>query len=89
MLFILYIVFALLKINEVLIWIYDLLMPSLATDRFSSDLIRLSVELTKSMVCFQLNLFVSNSEQEVFMLNLEHDHILIWYDFIVVRSHRP
>jgi hypothetical protein len=60
MLFILYIVFALLKINEVSIWIHDLLIPSLATDRFSSDLIRLSVELTKSMVCFQLNLFVSN-----------------------------
>jgi hypothetical protein len=60
MLFILYIVFVLLKLNEVMIWLNDSVMPSLAIDRFSSDLIRLSVELTKSMVCFRLDLFVSN-----------------------------
>jgi hypothetical protein len=58
--FILYIVFALLKINEIFDLDTRFAIPSLATDRFSSDLIRLSVKLTKSMVFFQVNLFVSN-----------------------------
>jgi hypothetical protein len=43
MLFILYIVFALLKLNEVLIWSHDLVMPSLAINWFSLGLIRFSV----------------------------------------------
>jgi hypothetical protein len=57
MLFILYIVFVLLKLNEVMIWLNDLVMPSLAIDWFSFVLIRLPVwfELTKSMVCFRLD----------------------------------
>jgi hypothetical protein len=66
MLFILYIVFALLKINEVLIWIYDSLIPSIDTDRFLSDLI-----------CFQLDLFYLNLNLRFFMLDLEYDHVLI------------
>jgi hypothetical protein len=57
MLFILYIVFTLLELIEVLIWIHDFLMPSLFIDRFPSDLICLSVKLTKSMVFFQLDSF--------------------------------
>jgi hypothetical protein len=56
MLFIMYIVFVLLKLNEVVIWLNDSVIPSLAFDRFSSDLIRLYVELTKSMVFFRLDL---------------------------------
>jgi hypothetical protein len=43
MLFILYIVFVLLKLNEVLIWLHDLVVPSLAIDWLSLGLIRLSV----------------------------------------------
>jgi hypothetical protein len=46
MLFILYIVFVLLKLNEVLIWLHDLVVPSLAIDWFSSGLIRLSIDLS-------------------------------------------
>jgi hypothetical protein len=45
MLFILYIIFALLKTNEVSIWIHNLLIPSLATDRFLSDLIGFRLDL--------------------------------------------
>jgi hypothetical protein len=40
MLWILYIVFVLLKLNEVMIWLYDLVVPSLAIDWFSLVLIR-------------------------------------------------
>jgi hypothetical protein len=84
MLFILYIVFILLKLNEVVVWLKDLVIPSLAFDRFSSDLICLSVELMKSMVYFRLDLFASNMNRRFFMLNLEHDHVL-WNG---VRQHR-
>jgi hypothetical protein len=46
MLFILYIVFVLLKLNEVLIWLNDLVVPSLVIDWFSLGLIRWSVGLS-------------------------------------------
>jgi hypothetical protein len=39
MLWIMYIVFILLKLNEVMIWLYDLVVPSLANDWFSLVLI--------------------------------------------------
>jgi hypothetical protein len=46
MLFILYIVFVLLKLNEVMIWLNDLVMPSLAINWFSFVLIRLTVGMS-------------------------------------------
>jgi hypothetical protein len=67
--------FALLKINEISFWIYDLIIPSLDTDRFSFgfdwssfgfDLFVCLIELTKLTFCFQLNWFCIYSEQEVF-----------------------
>jgi hypothetical protein len=79
--FILYIFrFAKNKWNFVLI--HDLIIPSLVTDRFLSGFDWFSIgfdliELTKLMVCFQLNSFCIYSEQEVFMLNLEYDHVWI------------
>ena len=61
---------------------HDLIIPSLVTDRFLSGFDWFSIgfdlfELTKLMVCFQLDLFRIYSEQEVFMLDLEYDHDLI------------
>ena len=43
MLFILYIVFVLLKLNEVMIWLNDSVIPSLAIDWFSFVSIRLTI----------------------------------------------
>jgi hypothetical protein len=40
--------FALLKINEISFWIYDLIIPSIAIDRFLLDLIGFSLDLIRS-----------------------------------------
>jgi hypothetical protein len=48
--FILYMVIALLKIKETSIWIHDLLIPSLVTDRLLSDFIGFRLDLICSFV---------------------------------------